>query len=70
MVWVDKMMRKRLLIILVMLLGFYPITELTLAIWTKGIRSHPELLITSLIETTTMWILYLAIIPILGRTLR
>ena len=51
--------------ILVMLLGLYPIVELTRVIWTNGIVKFPELETLFVAETVIMWFFYLGIMPVL-----
>lgn len=63
-------LKKPLIIILVMLLGLYPVVELTRMIWTNGIAYFPELRLVFMVETIIMWDLYLAIIPVLRGALK
>ncbi len=60
---------KWLIIMLVMLLAFYPIGELTNYI-LKASPFYPELLTQFKLEIAIMWVLYLSIIPVLNLALK
>jgi hypothetical protein len=49
---------------IVMLLGLYPICELTKTILVGGLHYYPELSWQFAIELTLMWTMYLSIIPV------
>jgi len=48
-----------------MLLGLYPVAELTRVIIINGIRFFPEMTGQFMAEIVLMWVLYLLIIPLL-----
>jgi len=47
-----------------MLLGLYPVVELTRVIIVGGTYYFPEMRFKFATEITVMWVLYLAIIPV------
>ncbi len=55
---------KYLVLALVMLLGLYPITELTRVIIVSGEYYFPEMKGQFAAEIAIMWILYLSIVPV------
>ncbi len=55
---------KYLVLSLVMLLGLYPITELTRVIIVSGEYYFPEMKGQFAAEIAIMWILYLSIVPV------
>lgn len=49
---------------LIMLLGLYPIAELTRVILISGYAYYPNMNVQFIVEIIIMWLLYLAIIPV------
>jgi hypothetical protein len=56
--------KKYLLLLILMLLGLYPIAELTQLILVSGVYYYPELKGQFVGEIVVMWALYAAVIPV------
>ena len=59
----------KMIILLVMVLGFYPVFELTRIIVVDGMRIYPDKLPQFIFEIVFMWVFYLGIIPLLYHAL-
>ena len=60
----DRGLIKYLSLLLIMLLGLYPIVELTRVIVVSGTYYFPDMDAQFTLEIVLMWILYLSIVPV------
>jgi hypothetical protein len=68
---ISRKIRVKILVTaLVMCLGLYPAAELTRVIWSISFPYEPGKIVIWIVETLSIWVMYLSIIPVMVLSIR